>query len=502
MDVANGDVKLDKEQLKEALKDLSDDDLRQVGKRVEKSCEDFEQSLKDLQQEQNDLKEENAQLHKTIELMMENLKKLNIGAMNVNEPELEEDAVAFVGRMWEKLRPREMAAPVSEHIGEIEKPTPGSETNVATATAKRLSGQLTEGINSLSSSIEEATGGGVSASLDGVKQVAERGEELRKQAELRAEALRKEAAEKAEELSKQVAERSQEIGKHAVEFGQELVEQGEVLKKQVAGRLSFLYGAPQDAESSASADATRSGSGEHTPNRGQDLRESVMGHISGAFNFFKQEADESNSPKTNSVFQFFQGASWPSYGGYPASGGKNLSKDETAVASEVAAVLRPDLSRDTSSASGALAAAEGSIEPQGKAAPAAAASASGGESAAAAAPAKEEEADGRPSGKAAAKAQRSPPAAAAASKEPLSTLMIEARLTLGAGSEIMVAEVRAADRPKDVAARFIRDHSLKAWYEAPLINFLKASEASAESFPVKVEADLDDIRKQYSSKKT
>lgn len=63
---------------------------------------------------------------------------------------------------------------------------------------------------------------------------------------------------------------------------------------------------------------------------------------------------------------------------------------------------------------------------------------------------------------------------------------------------VQTVQVRAADRCKEVAARFVKEHSLKAWFEQPLTKFLKQTEDDADKFPVKIEADLMEIRKKYS----
>jgi len=80
-----------------------------------------------------------------------------------------------------------------------------------------------------------------------------------------------------------------------------------------------------------------------------------------------------------------------------------------------------------------------------------------------------------------------------------STSLIEVLLKLDDGC-VELCQVRADDRCKDVAARFVRDHSLKSWFEQPLKAYLMKAEAEAEKFPVRLEADLMEIRKQYSSK--
>lgn len=79
------------------------------------------------------------------------------------------------------------------------------------------------------------------------------------------------------------------------------------------------------------------------------------------------------------------------------------------------------------------------------------------------------------------------------------TILIEASVKIGDGS-VKTLWVKATDRPKDVAQRFVREHSLKQWFEDPLTRFLKQVEADATSFPAKVEADLGDIRQKYPKK--
>lgn len=78
-----------------------------------------------------------------------------------------------------------------------------------------------------------------------------------------------------------------------------------------------------------------------------------------------------------------------------------------------------------------------------------------------------------------------------------STVLIEAELTLDDGS-VQILQVRAADRCKEVANRFIQEHSLKAWFKEPLTKWLKEIENDAVKFPVKAQGDLLEIRKNYA----
>lgn len=78
-----------------------------------------------------------------------------------------------------------------------------------------------------------------------------------------------------------------------------------------------------------------------------------------------------------------------------------------------------------------------------------------------------------------------------------STILIEAELTLDDGS-VQILQVKAADRCKEVANRFIQEHSLKAWFKEPLTKWLKEIENDAVKFPVKAQGDLLEIRKNYA----
>lgn len=111
-----------REELEKALEGSKVDDLKVMATRLVKSHDNLNAMLEDLQAEKKDLEEENAELQQTIDRFMKELQKLNIGADNTVEPQLQEDPVTFVNRMWEKVRPRDTAVVVSEHVGEIKKP--------------------------------------------------------------------------------------------------------------------------------------------------------------------------------------------------------------------------------------------------------------------------------------------------------------------------------------------------------------------------------------------
>eukprot|EP00927_Polykrikos_kofoidii_P011265 TRINITY_DN14769_c0_g1_i1.p1 TRINITY_DN14769_c0_g1~~TRINITY_DN14769_c0_g1_i1.p1 ORF type:complete len:358 (+),score=59.26 TRINITY_DN14769_c0_g1_i1:73-1146(+) len=79
------------------------------------------------------------------------------------------------------------------------------------------------------------------------------------------------------------------------------------------------------------------------------------------------------------------------------------------------------------------------------------------------------------------------------------TVLIEATLALDDGT-VQICRVRARDRCKDAAARFVRDNSLKFWFEEPLNRYLMEVERESERFPAKVQGNLQDIRTKYANR--
>lgn len=72
------------------------------------------------------------------------------------------------------------------------------------------------------------------------------------------------------------------------------------------------------------------------------------------------------------------------------------------------------------------------------------------------------------------------------------TVLIEAHIKIGDGS-VQTLLVRSADRCKDVAERFINEHSLKDSFAKLLTVHLKKVESDTEQFPAKVEVDLMEL---------
>jgi len=79
--------------------------------------------------------------------------------------------------------------------------------------------------------------------------------------------------------------------------------------------------------------------------------------------------------------------------------------------------------------------------------------------------------------------------------EPEDAIIIAEIVLEDGASEII--RVTARDRCKDVAHRFVQEHSLKVWFEEPLCKYLKKVEREAEKFPVEVKEELSEIRTKF-----
>jgi len=99
---------------------LPDAELKEMGRRLAQSRVGLEEALQVELDEGQVLKDENEHLKKTIDFMFSELGKLNISGTNLTDPQLAEGPLDFVGRYWEKVRPRNNTVVVSEHVGEID----------------------------------------------------------------------------------------------------------------------------------------------------------------------------------------------------------------------------------------------------------------------------------------------------------------------------------------------------------------------------------------------
>jgi len=354
-------VSISRESLLAELANVETDVLKERGRRIAKSCEALEESLKDFAFEKADLQEENVGLQQAIELTMAQLNKLNIGAMNLNEPELEENPLNAVGRFWEMVKPRDTAVSVSEHIGEIKKPVPG---------------------------------------VDGRNFVVHVEEQVNDSIRAAEDLFRTQNFFAQDADSKENVQPETNKAKDAPSFGSFLSYFMKPAIGTTLGRSSAGPGLPEeDSESETNP----------TPTAASDsLLQSDLS--TKKVLLVDDDAEDAEELETFDVSDF--------------------------VGSTVAAASSSTLDE----------------------------------------PVAEEKAP---------------------EEELESSILIEARLALDDG-EILSCRVRAADRCKEVAKRFVEDNALKEHFEAPLAAYLMQMEADADRFPYKCEANLMEIRQQYS----
>lgn len=323
-----------REELEKALAGNTVDDLKEMAKRLAKSHESLNVMLEDLQAERKGLEEENAEVKQTIDRFMKELQKLNIGADNTVEPQLAEDPLIFVNRMWEKVRPRDTGVVVSEHVGEIKKPEDGDNSPQAGEKVKQV-------VENVASAIGPLWQRGLGAWSNLQQKLAEGREPAPKPKPRKRKEAQRPPEAAAEAPAPQVPQTAQPVEKKQEEV-------------------------PPTAAASSTATAA---------------------------------ATEAPPPAPS------------------ASSESDKAADEEATRT-------------------------------------------------------------------------------ATEEQISSTILIEAELTLDDGS-VQTLQVRAADRCKEVAKSFIQEHSLKAWFTDPLTKWLKKVESDAVKFPVKVQGDLMEIRKQF-----
>lgn len=513
-DMMNGEG----DSFREALAGLQTHELREMGTRLSNGHEGLECALAELQAEQEELRHDNAKLRDAVELMLADLRKLNIGADNLREPQLAEGPLDFVGRYWEKVRPRDSAVQVNEHLGEIRKPdvTDGGGSSLPPvampAAALQLGQQLREQLDQLPGVF------GQSRPQELGKQVAERGQELHDRVTL--------AAEQGQEHLRQVQEQGQEHLRQVQEKSQEhlrqVQEKGQALGRRLTAQLSDLStGLARSAsellpatESAVEVEADGEDAfspqhlGRRAAERGQELRKNVADRwasFSSTSPFFggRTASAASDAPSFGSLLSYITSpGQMPSVG---ASSAGPDAPDEPGPAAAVASASSSSSSRaamvevEATTATFTRAPAPAPVAAAATAATASTAGASSSGVGGYAAPAALA-APSVASGVAPAPAALAPaPAEEASSTEEEKfspTVLVHARLTLDDGC-VVPCLVTATDRCPEVASRFISEHSLKATFEAPLRAYLQKIEADAVQFPVEVEANLMDLRREY-----
>eukprot|EP00930_Biecheleria_cincta_P071561 TRINITY_DN59050_c0_g1_i1.p1 TRINITY_DN59050_c0_g1~~TRINITY_DN59050_c0_g1_i1.p1 ORF type:complete len:354 (-),score=96.20 TRINITY_DN59050_c0_g1_i1:270-1331(-) len=350
--------------LQAELANCKPDEMREMAKRLSRSVDSMKQMMADLQAEQQELKAENEHLNSTIDLMMQELKKLNIGADNCVEPMLDEGPLDFMNRVWERVKPRENTYMVADNISEIRKVEPGEEGN---------------------------------------------------------------------ELGRYAQKRAKEVG------------------EQLQGALGPIWAHAEGFLSTA--------------------QEELAAQMTA------QPSTSASSGRERGYSASFAGLA-PGFDALLAKGQELMGRKATGSFDSRENAEPQPLPKDTRP--GAVV----EIPPAAQQRKTVEQKSEGGE----------EKAENNSKGPDTLNAKTAP------EEQISSTVLIEASITLEDGS-VQILQVRAADRCKEVAHRFIQEHSLKAWFEAPLTTWLKKVEADAVKFPVKIEGNLQEIRKTHSKSK-
>lgn len=485
--------KIDTAEMERLLAERSDSELRLMLHRLTKSCEQLSDYNNELALEQQDLKEEGRQLHDTISLMMKETRKLQIGMGNCVEPTLEEGPLDFVGRFWERVRPRDNQILVNENIGELKKP-PMMEDGpliVADPMAKQFD-TIRNTATAYVDDIRESTGPHLEEFQSTAARQAEiirsSANDLQGAATRRVKGLRSSAKDirgtAVEQLSG-LQERSSELIAPATERLTEAVghQRTELLRQQSAefreAAHEHLSGAARTVDRTTSRIVGQSVEA-LAPAREQ-LAEAVVALESATAPLWKQAMSQ-----------------WYSFAGMPSAPQHSTSEDEDAIG--LMGMATPQLDAQLPSTErvdiGAGLDLQQKVPRQNQ-------DSTHGEAGTEQAPANIDIVDvsceiNSRTVESQGEAETTPLEVSPEDKQALlhESILIEARIKLDDGS-VQVARVSASDRCKDVAARFVRENSLKAWFEDPVCRFLKQAEDDAETFPAVVEGELLEIRQRF-----
>eukprot|EP00929_Paragymnodinium_shiwhaense_P020758 TRINITY_DN13730_c0_g1_i1.p1 TRINITY_DN13730_c0_g1~~TRINITY_DN13730_c0_g1_i1.p1 ORF type:complete len:543 (+),score=233.40 TRINITY_DN13730_c0_g1_i1:91-1719(+) len=534
-------------ELAKALAGKSDDELREMATRLARSLSQLSAHQQELKAEEVALKEDGRSVRETIELMLTEIKKLNIGMDNTVDPSVQEGPFDFAVRFWERVKPRDNQVLVTENIGELKhapsvdeegNPLPGHAAmqqfeelqkvangqldaiavqlddlpEQAAKTLGTLQQSATEQLEELKGSATQAAAAAAAALSEATTPLQKQGETVAKDLQTHVEPVAAQLREHGEKLRESVVA---EHKRHSELFHESVAPLMDKAKPHVATAEQALAETTQQLrKQSEELQASATEQLQHATKQISLAKKSISAFWS---TIAKEEGDSQLSPAAEKLSSFFSGAGSLFGGGYPqeaaekdgstappSSGTENERADgaEPAAADSFAREARPADSApsgdvaaaakaDEDAMADAVAAALGSsAEPA--AAPAAAAAAAPVEQKAVPEPAEDVSRSGSAS------PSESPPPEPETETDAASYL-IEAKITLDDGT-VQVARVGARDRCKDVAMRFVREHSLKQWFEEPLSRYLKQVESDADTFPVEVTENLSEIRKQYSKK--
>lgn len=207
-----GQEMISDEELSKELEQRNHDDLCEMGRRLEASTANMGSLLDDLQTDKVALEGENRQLKETIELMMRELRKLNISSSNTVEPMLAggDNPLSALGRWWEKVRPRDTAVQIDEHTGELRKEEDAPK-NPLLQGAEEFGNQFSDQVGQRTQEFGQMT----QEAQQKAQEVSQRAQEASR------EALAKLQTMEFVQLTQEAQQKAQEVGQRAQEASRE-----------------------------------------------------------------------------------------------------------------------------------------------------------------------------------------------------------------------------------------------------------------------------------------
>jgi len=496
------------EEYKAALAGCSDDELKQMGNRLKRSCADMTEMLSDLEAERDELRQDNADVGETIGLMHQEIQKLDIGSTNCVEPTLMEGPADFLNRYWERLRPRDNAYLAAEHVGELTRISGEEDVNPVVQVKKSLQ----QAAEPLSTSVAPL-----------IQKAGERGHEL-KESHLdplmeKASAARREITEShLRPLMQKAGEARQEIRESGL--GPIMRRAGGLLKDELSlaprsqngdGKQSGVKeGNEQPAVASEATSPQQSSSPSGYAAAGQQALSNLSGAVGPwmrkAGSFLKEELSlkpQEASPKQKKAKKekktkksaagdvvLFDSAN-------DAPGSESAASSERSPIPDGDPFMMEDSAPASSSADGALtpsSEALARVPDESNSATSSIIEVAKTQDLTAASQAVALEPQAAPR-------EEAPATSAPVGEEPADStesLLVEATITVEDG-KVLIMRIMAADRIKNVAKQFVKDNSLDTKCVDALTKWLKKAENDAEAYPIRIEGELKTLCETHGS---
>eukprot|EP00747_Dinoflagellata_sp_TGD_P186024 gnl/TRDRNA2_/TRDRNA2_42842_c0_seq1.p1 gnl/TRDRNA2_/TRDRNA2_42842_c0~~gnl/TRDRNA2_/TRDRNA2_42842_c0_seq1.p1 ORF type:complete len:469 (-),score=152.08 gnl/TRDRNA2_/TRDRNA2_42842_c0_seq1:57-1463(-) len=453
-----------KRDVESALSSLQETELRVMLERLTRNMQELEDMYSGLQVEQKELQNENTNLQDTIEKMMQETQKLNIDSSNVNAQA--EDPLNVINRLWDRMKPRDTAYTVNEHMGEIKLQREDSEVSSLADVASGLRKSITTGAEQLQQQID--------STAEQLQQLQLR-EQLQQQLD--------QSTEKVQQLREQHLAPAVEVLEQRLSTGREQLQQHLAPAAEQFQQLREQHFAPAAEQVQQHLEVGREQvqqlREQHLAPAAKKIQSTFSDFWSHGESWWNEQVASSSNGAVRENFNLWQASFLEAATHVPKKkkgqrGAKSEKEERPASEEEGASALRTLRPMFSTS--------ESSSEQQ---APAGSSSSSSG-------------------------AQDPPPPVPTTAEEVglgkeevqeqiSSTLLIEATLKLDDGS-VQTLQVRAADRCKQVAARFVQENSLKSSFEEPLTAWLKKVEDETDDFPAYLEADLQQICAEQSKR--